>query len=116
MDGKRHLEGSAPGGNHGLTAPRHCLDADHLPAAREPECPRTASRAVIVPLTRNATRSHSSSAVTMSCVVRIFVAPAFADLANDVSNQTRGDRIEAGGRLVEKQEFGAMQQRSRQRE
>ena len=91
------------------------LESNNSTAAREPECPRTVEG-------RNRAIDEKCHSVAEFIGGDHVVGreedrgARLADFANDVSNQARGDRIEAGGRLVEKQEFGAMQQRSRKRE
>ena len=71
---------------------------------------RGLSSATMAPSTRNATRSQSSSAVTMSCVVRKTVAPASRTSRMSWRTRRAVDRIETGGRLVQEQQFGSMQQ------
>ena len=91
------------------------LESNNTTAAREPECARTVEG-------RDRTVDEKCHSVAEFIGGDHVVCreedrrASLADFANDVSNQARGDRIEAGGRLVEKQEFGAMQQRSRKRE
>ncbi len=66
--------------------------------------------ATILPSTTNATRSHSSSAVAMSCVVKDRAAALRSDDVHDLAGVHRGS---ARGGLVEEQLGSLISDRSR---
>ena len=71
------------------------------------------SMSTMRPWSMIATRSHSRSASSIRCVVRNTVLPRRADAAHQLPDRAPRLRIEAGRQLVEKDDFGIVDQRQR---
>ena len=79
-------------------------------------CSRSSSGRPIVRkvVFRIATRSQRRSASSRRCVVRKIVTPPLAELVDQLVDVSGGDRVQAGGRLVEEQHLRVAEQRPRQ--